>query len=225
MHPRIIKNQLNIKPNSKGIVPVFILGMPRSGTTLVEQILASHSKITGAGELNFIGQAAEEIVLGTVKHTMDNITTLRLKYLSDLEQRANGKRIVTDKMPHNFRFISLICAALPEAKIIHVQRDAKATCWSNFRQYFHTNGLGYCYDLSDVINYYHLYLDLMNFWQKSYKTKIYNLNYEKSQKIKIMRPGNSFITWVSNGKTRLTPNKNDRSVNTASQMQVRQKVY
>ena len=60
-----------------------------------------------------------------------------------------------------FRFISLICAALPEAKIIHVQRDPRATCWSNFKHYFAVKGLGYCYNLEDLVTYYELYIDLM----------------------------------------------------------------
>mgnify|MGYP003329629124 CR=1 FL=1 len=65
--------------------------------------------------------------------------------------------IVTDKMPQNFRFLPLICAALPEAKIIHVQRNAAATCWSNYKQYFVSDRLGYCYDLKDLITFYGLF--------------------------------------------------------------------
>ena len=82
-------------------------------------------------------------------------------------------------MPQNFSFISLICAAFPEAKIIHVERSAAATCWSNYKQYFRAKGLGYCYDLKDVVDYYRLYIDLMEFWQSQYNNRIYNLNYEE----------------------------------------------
>ena len=63
---------------------------------------------------------------------------------------------ITDEMPHNFYFIPLICAAFPEAKIIHVKRNAPATCWSNYKQYFTSNSLGYCYDLQDIVKYYYL---------------------------------------------------------------------
>ena len=127
-------------------------------------------------------------------------------------------------MPQNFRFIPLICAALPEAKIIHVQRNASATCWSNYKQYFVSNSLSYCYDLKDVTEYYNLYNDLMKIWEASFGDKIYNLNYES-------------LTTNQENKTRklikhlklnwedacLKPHKNKRSVRTASQQQVRQK--
>ena len=78
-------------------------------------------------------------------------------------------------MPHNFRFIPLICAALPEAKIIHVQRDAQATCWSNYKQYFDTSGLGYCYNLNDITEFYMLYKNYMRFLQHQYQQRIYHL--------------------------------------------------
>ena len=139
---------------------------------------------------------------------------------------SDGKRFVTDKMPQNFRFIPLICAALPEAKIIHVQRNAAATCWSNYKHYFPSNGLGYCYDLHDVVSYYKLYNDLMNVWQAEYSGRIYLLNYEdltndqENQTRKLI--DYLELTWE---EACLSPEKNKRSVRTASQQQVRQKVY
>ena len=129
-------------------------------------------------------------------------------------------------MPHNFLFIPLICAALPEAKIVHVQRNTAATCWSNYKQYFSSNGLGYCYDLKDVVAYYHLYTDLMKLWQSKYRDRIYNLNYEKltsQQEIETRK----LIEYIGLDwdEACLSPHKNTRSVRTASQQQVRQKVY
>jgi hypothetical protein len=129
-------------------------------------------------------------------------------------------------MPHNFLFIPLICAALPEAKIVHVQRNAAATCWSNYKQYFRSNGLGYCYDLKDLVAYYHLYIDLMNLWQSKYSDRIYNLNYEKlttQQEIETRK----LIEYIGLNweEACLSPHKNMRSVRTASQQQVRQQVY
>jgi hypothetical protein len=129
-------------------------------------------------------------------------------------------------MPGNFRFIPLICAAFPEAKIIHVQRDSRATCWSNFRQYFSTNDLGYCYNLDDLVLYYKLYFSLMQFWQSKYGERIYNLDYERlttdqenetRKLIKYLE-----IDWENSC---LSPQDNKRSVKTVSQHQVRQKVY
>ena len=108
--------------------------------------------------------------------TTGALSDFRKKYLFKLSKVSNGECIVTDKMPHNFRFIPLICAALPEAKIIHVQRDAAATCWSNYKHYFTTKNLGYCYDLKDVVSYYALYSDLMQFWQLEYSLSLIHIS-------------------------------------------------
>ena len=129
-------------------------------------------------------------------------------------------------MPQNFQYIALICAAFPKAKIIHVQRSAEATCWSNFKHYFASKGLGYSYNLSDTVRYYGLYKELKHFWSQSYSEGIYHLNYDK-------------LTEDQDSETRglieyleldwedacLAPQNNKRSVKTASQQQVRQKVY
>ena len=129
-------------------------------------------------------------------------------------------------MPQNFRFIPLICAAFPEAKIIHVQRDAAATCWSNYKHYFASKDFGYSFDLQDVIAYFDLYKDLMKFWQSKYDDRIYNLNYEKlttyqeNETRKLLKYLD--LNWE---KVCLSPHENKRRVRTASQQQVRQKVY
>ena len=128
--------------------------MPRSGTTLVEQIVSSHSEVTGAGELSHASQFGEQIALGAKEINTVIISKFRENYLSELIKVANDKKFVTDKMPQNFRFIPLLCAAFPDAKIIHVRQNAAAICWSNYRNYFRSNGLGYCHDLKDVVDYY-----------------------------------------------------------------------
>ena len=222
----LLKNALDIKESSTNPTPIFILGMPRSGTTLVEQIVSAHSKVNGAGELDHVSKFGGHLVLDSVLIKTEAISEFRNKYLSELLKLSNGKQFVTDKMPQNFRFIPLIYAAFPEAKIIHVQRNAAATCWSNYRQYFKSNGLGYCYDLKDVVTYYKLYRDLMKLWQSYYDDRIYNLNYDSlttdqenqtRKLIKYLR-----LDWE---KACLSPHQNKRSVRTASQQQVRKKVY
>ena len=129
-------------------------------------------------------------------------------------------------MTQNFRFISLICAALPEAKIIHVRRDPRATCWSNFKHYFISDSLGYSYNLADTAKYYELYLDLMQFWSQSYGDRIYNLDYDKLTKDQEQETRRLVeyleLNWEDSC---LSPHKNKRSVRTASQQQVREKVY
>ena len=224
--PTLLKNPLKINEKSTEATPIFILGMPRSGTTLVEQIISSHSEVLGVGELNHVSQLGLNLSVDPKAINTAAISKFRTMYLSELSKVSDGKLFVTDKMPGNFRFIPLICAAFPEAKIVHVERNAIATCWSNFKQYFVSNSLGYCYDLMDVVEYYNLYKDLIELWQSQYSDKIYNLNYEnlttdqENQTRKLIK--HLELSWE---EACLSPHKNKRSVRTASQQQVRQKVY
>ena len=130
--------------------------MPRSGTTLVEQIISSHPSVTGAGELPFVSQFGSPIAVGQIPANAEALTTFREEYLNSVKQRSEGNAIVTDKMPQNFRFLGLIAAVLPEAKIIHVKRDPAAVCWANYTQYFVNDSLGYCYSLDDILHYHEL---------------------------------------------------------------------
>ena len=143
-----------------------------------------------------------------------------------LTKLSNNQSFVTDKMPQNFLYIPLICAAFPEAKIIHVKRDAIATCWSNYKHYFALKGLGYSYDLKDVVAYYDLYTDLMKCWQSQYSDRIYNLDYDKltvDQEDETRQLINYIgLKWEG---ACLSPHENKRSVRTASQQQVRKRVY
>ncbi|MDA8770753.1 tetratricopeptide repeat protein, partial [Planktomarina temperata] len=224
--PSILKYALNPVLNDNGPVPVFILGMPRSGTTLVEQIISSHSDVTAAGELSEISRYGGLLAQGTNTVTEEALSKFRQNYLRELTKRSDGKRLVTDKMPLNCTYIALICAAFPKAKIVHVQRDAAATCWSNYKHYFSAKGLGYSYDLEDVIAYYELYSDLMQFWQESYSDRIYNLNYENLTTDQDVETRNLIrhlnLKWED---ACLSPQENKRSVRTVSQQQVRKKVY
>ena len=222
----ILKHALNPVLNDNGLVPVFILGMPRSGTTLAEQIISSHSGVTAAGELSEISRYGSSLAQGTNTVTEEAVSQFRQNYLRELTKRSDGKRLVTDKMPQNFTYIALICAAFPEAKIIHVQRDAAATCWSNYRHYFSTKTLGYCYNLKDVVAYYELYHDLMQFWQASYNDRIYHLSYEDLTTDQDVETRNLIrhlnLEWED---ACLSPEENKRLVRTSSTQQVRKKVY
>ena len=225
-YPQIEQNALKAEKVSKNLIPVFIVGMPRSGTTLVEQIISSHSQVTGAGELIFANHFGSRLSLGLSKIGGTSMLNFRKNYLNKLLSVSNGNLIVTDKMPHNFLLTGLLAAALPEAKIIHVKREAAAVCWANYRMYFTSKKLGYCYAIDDVINYYKLYENLMEFWEASLKSRIYNLNYEQ-------------LTVSHESETRqlidyldldwddkcLSPQDNVRSVTTASNLQVRESIY
>ena len=163
---------------SGDLKPIFILGMPRSGTTLVEQIVSSHSEVTGAGELSYVSRFGDPIARGAIKPNTKMILDFRQRYLEALKKRSDGRSIVTDKMPQNFLYVGLIFSAFPDAKVIHVNRDPAATCWSNYKHYFIDKELGYCYDLDDTVTYFGLYIDLMQFWLGHYGDRIYNLNYD-----------------------------------------------
>ena len=226
VQPILQQNSIQIPTNSNEILPIFIVGMPRSGTTLVEQIISSHTRVTGAGELPYISKYGQNLATRPKNLNRRSIEDFRNKYFSELAKRADIKGIVTDKMPQNFLFLPLILSAFDGAKIVHVHRDARATCWSNFKHYFADNNLGFAYDLRDVVSYYQMYLDLMKVWQSQYGNKIYNLDYEKltnNQEQETRRLIKYLgLSWENRC---LSPHKNKRSVATASQQQVRQKVY
>ena len=217
---------LNVTGEPIKHIPIFILGMPRSGTTLVEQIVSSHSEVSGAGELRFVNQFGQGFIAGLTDINYEAVLFFRKRYLTELAKRADGQAFVTDKMPHNFRYIALICAAFPEAKIIHMQRSAEAICWSNFKHYFASDALGYSCNLGDTVKYYGLYNDLMRFWSQRYSDRIYHLDYDKlteDQELETRRLIEYLgLNWEA---ACLAPQKNKRSVKTASQQQVRQKVY
>ena len=206
--------------------PIFILGMPRSGTSLVEQIISSHSEVTGAGELAYIGQFGGKLAEGLIAPTVESVAGFREHYLVSFYEKANGKALITDKMPQNFLYIALICAAFPEAKIVHVERNAAATCWSNFKHYFSSEGLGYSYNLRDTVKYYGLYKDLMYLWYQTYSARLYNLDYDmltENLEPEIRR----LITYLELDyqDACLAPQNNKRTVRTASQLQVGKEVY
>jgi tetratricopeptide (TPR) repeat protein len=211
---------------SSDLKPIFILGMPRSGTTLVEQIVSSHSEVTGAGELSYVSRFGDPTARGAIKPNAKMILDFRQRYIEALKKRSDGRSIVTDKMPQNFLYVGLIFSAFPDAKVIHVNRDPAATCWSNYKHYFIDKDLGYCYDLDDTVTYFGLYTDLMQFWLGHYGDRIYNLNYDNLT-INQDDETRKLIEYLEleweNGC--LSPQHNKRSVRTVSQQQVRQKVY
>ena len=225
-HIRIKQNSLKPESFTNKLRPIFIIGMPRSGTTLVEQIISSHSEVTGAGELKFVGEFGRSIAQGLSDANTHALHDFREKYLIKLQNFSNGNLIVTDKMPENFLYIGLLAAAFPEAKIVHVKRNTAAVCWSNYKNYFVSKKLGYSYSLDDVISYYRLYENLMKFWENSLTKRIYNLDYEilttnqeNETRILIDYLG---LDW---DKDCLSPQDNRRGVTTASNIQIRKEVY
>ena len=171
----------SVKKKNSGFLktPIFILGMPRSGTTLTEQIISSHSRVYGGGELSFVSQSLIELDwernITNQKFTED----FRSLYLKKLSTIKTSKAYITDKMPDNFFWIGLILNSMPDIKIVHTKRNAQATMWSIFKTYFTEDGNGWAYNINDVYKYYTMYEELMEFWYKKYPKKIYILDYEK----------------------------------------------
>ena len=110
---------------------------------------SSHSQITGAGELAYAAQFGEKIATGLSEVNDRALLDFRHQYLAKLKDVSDGNSIVTDKMPHNFRYIGLLANSFPEAIIILVKRNPAAVCWANYKQYFVSKNLGYCYALND----------------------------------------------------------------------------
>ena len=224
--PSIISHAFEPEIVAPEHTPIFIVGMPRSGTTLAEQIISSHPLVTGAGELNFVSQFGNPMTVGQPPLNDAALTRFREQYLNALQQRSEGNAIVTDKMPQNFRFLGLIATALPEAKIIHVKRHPAAVCWGNYTKHFVNDSLGYCYSLGDILHYHELYEDLMGYWHQVLPSKIYDLDYEvltehqEEETRKLI--DHLGLEW---SEACLSPQDNKRSVATASSAQVRKKVY
>ena len=225
-HADIATHQIKPRGVSRVPSPIFIVGMPRSGTTLVEQIISSHSLVAGAGELPFVELFGHAIAINRAHVTRDSIRAFREQYLSELRKRFDSVTFVTDKMPLNFRYLGLIVAAFPESKIVHVRRDPAAVCWANYETYFVRKALAYTYSLDDVVTYYGFYQNLMEHWRQSFPRSVYDLNYERltinqeeeTRKL-ISHLG---LEWDD---ACLSPEDNTRGVATASNVQVRQKVY
>ena len=215
--------------NSQDIKPIFILGMPRSGTSLVHQILSSHHLVHGAGELTKL----YKFVMPHVKnHSGSNSSTIsksdlqliRHQYLEYLESLNVSEKIIIDKMPLNFRFTGFIIAAFPDAKIIHMKRDPMAICWSIYKNFFPGNS--YSYDQDDTASYFGLYENLMEFWNKLYPNKVYDFSYENltSNQEEETRSLLEYcgLDWDQNC---LDFHSNTTAIRTTSAIQVKQEMY
>ena len=169
----------------------------------------------------------EKILQSSSENLTDkNILSIRTEYLNSLDKYSISEKVFTDKMPLNFEYIGLILKAFPEAKIIHVTRDARAICWSIYKHYFSVTGNSWGYDMNDLVNFYSLYVKTMDTWNELFPNKIYEINYEKlinEQKSETKGLLNFCdLKWDDNC---LEFHKNTRAVKTASHSQVRKKIY
>ena len=222
---------------SESSAPIFILGLPRVGSTLIEQILSSHSMVEPTHELpNIISTALRlnerksqdidsrypDILLSL---SAPQLKLIGDKYISDSEVFRSDKPYFIDKMPNNFRHIGLIKLILPNAKIINIRRSSMSACFSCYKQLF-AEGQEFTYDLKDLAGYYNNYVELMNHWNKVLPNQILSINYEDVV--------NSFEDSVNKileycqipfEQSCLEFYKSKRSVKTPSAEQVRQPIY
>lgn len=204
--------------------PIFIVGMPRSGTSLVEQIVSGHPLVFGAGELtvlqNLRSRYGESGVLSA-----DAYLALGEEYIRQIRKINQVSRHIIDKQPANYRFIPVIRLALPDAKIIHCVRDPMGTCFSNYKTYFHT-GRPMSNDLVEMAQDYKLYRELMDHYHSLFPGQIYDVIYEKlvenpeTEIRKILEFCD--IPWSD---LCLDHHKNTRAVQTMSAAQVRRPMY
>jgi len=223
-----IKKPTSYTPSE--VSPIFIIGMPRSGTSLVEQIISSHHKVHGAGELSSMNNLVAPIINDDLKHnnalSEKNFLSIRQGYLKKLHSLNVSESIITDKMPTNFENTGFILKAFPEAKVIHLKRNAMAICWSIYQRYFPAKGLGFPYNMKDLAKFYNSYTEMMAFWHKLFPNQIYDISYEKlttnqeEETRKLLEYCE--LEWDENC---LNFHTNKRAVKTTSSMQVRQKMY
>ncbi len=221
------------KNNDKKII--FILGMPRSGTSLVEQIISSHKNVFGAGELPILSNIIKEnfIETGQFSETKFNniikdskkIENLRNKYYDFIKNFKFKETFITDKAPLNFRWIGFIKLLFPEAKIIHCTRDKLDNCLSMYKNLFE-GGLNFTYSQEDIKSYYNEYFNLISFWKSLYPKSIYEVKYEnlvenKTQEIKKILKYCE-LNWDENC---LSFHKNKTPIKTMSTAQARKPIY
>ncbi len=222
-------------PGDDSDSPIFILGMPRSGTTLVERILGNHPAVCAAGELRQFPQAVDyqlhrsgEIPLHpeqVQKTTSLDFLMLGRDYLRNARPLQAQDQVFTDKLPLNFWYTGMICRALPRARIIHVSRNPMDVIWSNFKVLFGDFNK-YSYDLEDTLKYYIQYHRLMNHWHEVLGHRIHHLNYEQlvSDSETQVRRVLEFcdLDWSPQC---LQTHQSDDTITTASAVQVRQPIH
>jgi tetratricopeptide (TPR) repeat protein len=215
--------------------PIFIVGLPRSGSTLIEQILASHSAVEGTHELADIPRTVLELrgrdgdpekyprVLAEM--SVEDFRRLGEKYLTDTRVYRTDKARFIDKMPNNFRHIGLIHLMLPNAKIIDARREPMACCFGNLKQLF-AHGQEFTYSIEDIARYYRTYLELMRHWDAVLAGRVLRVHHEDV----VEDLEGSVRRLLDYCELEFEPaclefHRTERSVRTASSEQVRQPIY
>jgi predicted Zn-dependent protease len=215
--------------------PIFIVGLPRSGSTLIEQILASHSSVEGTFELPNVLTIVREFDHRNPEHDaypenvreapLEQFAALGRRYIDETAPMRSGRPHFIDKMPNNFSHVGLIHAMLPKAMIIDMRRHPMDSCFSTYKQYF-AEGQSFSYDLDDLGRYYRCYLELMDHWDKVLPGQVLHVQYEEL----VRDPQANIRRLLTHCGLEFEPaclafHETKRPVRTASAEQVRQPLY
>jgi len=225
-------SELPVKATSDA-TPIFILGMPRSGTTLTEQVISNHRDVAGAGEVASIVGAVSRL-LADKEHKIKPAANIgQEEYLElgktcvgTLRQKFPDAKFITDKTLNAFEFLGMIATALPNAKIVHVHRNPIDNCLSMYKNHLRATGFRYTTNLDDLGFHYCLYKDLMAYWNSLFGDRIVNVDYDKlvaDPDTRIRKLIDQLgLDWDENC---LSTEKNTREVKTLSLFQARQPIY
>jgi tetratricopeptide (TPR) repeat protein len=216
--------------------PIFIVGMPRTGTTLVERVLTSHSHVTSVGELTdfplLLTEVVQEKLAATPQLELEIEASLQIdfrelgrRYMAAARQVAGDDPYFVDKLPYNFLYCGYIFAALPQAKIIHLRRDPLDTCYAVYKTLFF-NAYSYSYDLDELVDYYIAYRKQMDHWHAVLPGRILDVGYEEL----VREPeaqSRRILDWIGLPwqPSVLNFHEQQRPSMTASAMQVRRPMY
>lgn len=231
--PDFFEKMANLGSSDK--TPIFIIGMPRSGTTLVEQILSSHAQVFGGGEYKHFAEVVTDCFINPHNPEFgrrladageEEFEAAGKSYIERVRRDSESASFISDKMPLNFHLVGMIKVLLPNAKVIHCRRSAADTCFSIFRNHFASDGPKFAYDLTEIGRYYNLYLKIMSHWNKVLPGYVYEIDYERlvAEQREQTEQLLSFcgLEW---DEACAQFYKNKRQVNTVSTSQVRSPIY
>mgnify|MGYP001226619236 FL=1 len=217
----------SVKEINESPSPIFICGLPRSGTTLIEQIIASHDDVDGCGELRAISEAVfEHMKFAGYDLSIEKSRGVALQYLATVRVANVKKRYFTDKMPINYRYLFLALSSLPNAKVIWCRRDRIPLYWSIYKSFFVTRGNPFAYKKKKIEAEFESQKSFMKLTKKHFANQILEIRYQD-----LIEQPNDIIGWtlsnlgLTNDEKCYNFHKMDRPVRTRSFHQVRQKIY